>query len=124
MAMHDKSFNVDIPPAVSQAFSEHVDQQGYTKWRAIMGAVKAYMALPADIQVFVNNPDTTVKQAKKVIAVSYTDKFRLKVLDTPPKRVPEIDAAFWGQVWEAIQGLRVASQTKPASRKGKAVKSR
>ncbi len=89
-----------------------------------MGALKAYMALPADIQVFVNNPDTTAKQAKKMIAVSYTDKFRLKVLDNPPKRVPEIDAAFWGQVWEAIQGLRVASQTKRASGKDKAAKSR
>ena len=80
MSMHKKSFTVDVPTDVSTAFSKHIEDQGYTKWKAIMGALKAYMVLPPDVQVFVNNPNTTVKQARKKIADCYGDQLRLELL--------------------------------------------
>ncbi len=84
MSTNPKSFTVDVPVEVSEAFSEHVDQQGYTKWRAVMGALKAYMVLPPEAQVFVNNPNTTVKQVQKMIAQCYEDKVLLELLGKLP----------------------------------------
>ena len=49
--MHKKSFNVDVSDAVSDEFSAQVDERGYTKYRAVEGALRVFMALPADIQV-------------------------------------------------------------------------
>lgn len=82
MSTNPKSFTVDVPVGVCEAFSEHIDEQGYTKWRAVMGALKTYMTLPAEVQVFVNNPNTTVKQVQKMIIQSYGDKLRLELLET------------------------------------------
>lgn len=95
MTMHQKSFTVDVPPEVSSVFSEHIEAQGYTKWKAVMGALKAYMVLPAEVQVFVNNPNTTVKQAKKKIAESYGDKLRLELLGklTPEQQMFLVETA-------------------------------
>lgn len=51
MAMHKKPFTVDINEKVSDAFSAQVEQRGFTKYRAIEGALRAFMVLPADLQV-------------------------------------------------------------------------
>jgi len=51
MAQHKKSFNVDVDSALSDAFSAQVDERGYTKYRAIEGALRAYMAMPTELQV-------------------------------------------------------------------------
>lgn len=95
MGTNQKSFTVDVPVEVSEVFSEHVDTQGYTKWRAVMGALKAYMVLPPEVQVFVNNPNTTVKQARKMIAQSYGDKLLLELLGklTPHQQMFLIETA-------------------------------
>ncbi len=95
MGTNQKSFTVDVPVEVSEAFSDHIDEQGYTKWRAVMGALKAYMVLPPEVQVFVNNPNTTVKQAKKMITDSYGDKLRLDLLGklTPQQQMFLVETA-------------------------------
>ena len=50
MAMHKKSFNVDIDEKLSDEFTAQIDKRGYTKYRAIEGALRAFMALPLEIQ--------------------------------------------------------------------------
>lgn len=82
MSMHEKSFNVDVPPEVSQAFTDHIDGSGYTKWKAIMGALKVYMLLPADVQVCANNPSKMSDDVRATMDRVYEDRFRLKFLDT------------------------------------------
>lgn len=56
MAMHQKSFNVDIDEKISDAFSAQVEQQGYVKYRAIEGALRVFMSLPLELQSqFISN---------------------------------------------------------------------
>lgn len=49
--MHKKTFTVDVDEELSEAFSKQVDERGYTKYRALEGSIRAFMAIPADIQV-------------------------------------------------------------------------
>jgi hypothetical protein len=51
MAMHKKTFTVDVNDDLSEAFSAQVDERGYTKYRALEGAMRAFVALPAEVQV-------------------------------------------------------------------------
>lgn len=51
MAMHKKPFNVDVNDEISEAFSMLCDERGYTKYRALEGALRAFIALPDEIQV-------------------------------------------------------------------------
>jgi len=51
MAMHKKSFNVDVDEKLSDEFSAQVEQRGYTKYRAIEGALRGFMVLSAENQV-------------------------------------------------------------------------
>lgn len=51
MAMHRKAFNVDIDDTLSDDFARQTLSRGYTKYRAIEGALRAFLALPPDIQV-------------------------------------------------------------------------
>lgn len=95
MGTNPKSFTVDVPVEVSEAFSDHADEQGYTKWKAVMGALKAYMVLPPEVQVFVNNPNTTIKQVREMIFQCYGDKVLLELLAdlTPGQQVFLIETA-------------------------------
>ncbi len=80
MSTNPKSFTVDVPVEVSEAFSDHADAQGYTKWKAIMGALKVYMVLPAEAQVCANNANTTVSDVRVAMEKAYEDGFRLRFL--------------------------------------------
>lgn len=51
MAMHKKTFTVDVDDGLSEAFSTQVSKRGYTKYRAIEGALRAFMAIPPEAQV-------------------------------------------------------------------------
>lgn len=51
MAMHKKTFTVDVDDELSEAFSAQVDVCGYTKYRALEGALRAFMAIPPEAQV-------------------------------------------------------------------------
>jgi len=46
-----KNFSVNIDEKLCDEFSEHVDNNGYTKYRAIEGALRAFMVMPSDAQV-------------------------------------------------------------------------
>lgn len=51
MVMHKKTFTVDVDDALSEVFSTLCDERGYTKYRALEGAIRAFIALPDEIQV-------------------------------------------------------------------------
>jgi septation ring formation regulator EzrA len=51
MAKNEKSFGIKIDPELSERFSEHVLERGYTKYRAIEAALRAFIALPPEVQV-------------------------------------------------------------------------
>lgn len=51
MAMHKKTFTVDVDDGLSEAFSAQVDERGYTKYRALEGALRAFIAIPPEAQV-------------------------------------------------------------------------
>lgn len=55
MAMHKKPFTVDVDDDVSEAFSDQIEVRGYIKYRAIEGALRAFMALPPELQVQLMN---------------------------------------------------------------------
>ena len=46
-----KNFSVNVNEALSDEFSAQVDDRGYTKYRAIEGALRAFMVLSPDEQV-------------------------------------------------------------------------
>lgn len=54
------NFNVNVDENIASLFSEQIDEKGYTKYRAIEGALKAFISLPDQVQVALmkaNNPD-------------------------------------------------------------------
>lgn len=51
MANSRKSFGVDIEETLSESFSAQIDERGYTKYRAVEGALRAFLVLPAELQV-------------------------------------------------------------------------
>lgn len=75
-----KPFTVDIWEDLSDEFEEFRVQAGFTKWQAISGALRAYMALPADVQVALNAPEMTVESAGKLIADKICDLERNRLL--------------------------------------------
>lgn len=75
-----KPFTVDIWEGLSDDFEEFRIKAGFTKWQAITGALRAYMALPADIQVALNAPDMTVETAGKLITDKICDLERIRLL--------------------------------------------
>lgn len=75
-----RSFTVDIVEDLSDEFEDFRVKAGFTKWQAITGALKAYMALPADVQVALNSPDMTVNAAGKLITDKICDLERIRLL--------------------------------------------
>ena len=95
MGTNPKSFTVDVPPEVSRAFSDHADEQGYTKWKAVMGALRVYMVLSPDAQVCANNLNKTLTDLGAVMEKVYRDALLLKFLEalTPEQQAFVIEAA-------------------------------
>ncbi len=75
-----KPFTVDIWEDLSDEFEEFRIKTGFTKWQAISGALRAYMSLPADVQVALNAPDMTVIDAGKLITDKICDLERIRLL--------------------------------------------
>jgi len=65
-----KNFSCNIEPEVAEAFSAQVDVRGYTKYRAIEGAIRAFLAIPPEAQVALmsNNAD-----AKEILLNTFRD---------------------------------------------------
>ena len=57
MAMHEKAFNVDISDDLADKFSALAEKLAMHKYRVIEGAVRAFLVLPADVQVAVITAD-------------------------------------------------------------------
>lgn len=51
MVMHKKTFTVDVNDELSEAFTTQCDERGYTKYRALEGAMRAFISLPDEVQV-------------------------------------------------------------------------
>jgi len=61
MSRKEKSFGISIEEKLSEAFSTLCYERGYTKYRAIEGALRAFIALPDELQVALmkgSNQDT------------------------------------------------------------------
>ncbi|MHC4207359.1 MAG: hypothetical protein ACYSTT_22110 [Planctomycetota bacterium] len=80
MAMHKKTFTVDVDDDLSEAFSAQVDERGYTKYRAIEGAMRAFVALPPEVQVSLMS--NKIDDTYGVIVRSLLEKEVLAHLDT------------------------------------------
>lgn len=46
-----KNFNVNINENLAEKFADQIEKRGYTKYRAIEGALVAFMKLPIEEQV-------------------------------------------------------------------------
>ena len=46
-----KNFNVNVDEKIADEFSKQIDERGYTKYRAIEGAMKAFISFPDELQV-------------------------------------------------------------------------
>jgi len=56
-----KNFNVNIDESLAEEFSIHIDARGFTKYRAVEGALRAFMALPAEVQTrLIANQNTDI----------------------------------------------------------------
>lgn len=51
MTNEQKNFNVNVDAKLSDVFSEQAEQRGYTKYRAVEGALRAFIVLPPELQV-------------------------------------------------------------------------
>ena len=78
MVMNKKSFNVDVSDEVSELFTAQTSGRGYTKYKAIEGALRAYMALPREIQVLLNEGNT--KDVYAMLVEGLVDREILKRL--------------------------------------------
>jgi len=64
--MHNKSFNVDVNENLSDEFSNQISERGYTKYRAIEGALRAFMALsPAEQVQWMSQGNSVQPQGKQ-----------------------------------------------------------
>lgn len=75
-----KSFNVEIWVDLADEFEDFRVKSGFTKWQVLTGALRAYMSLPADVQVALNAPDLTVDAAGKLIVDKICDLERIRLL--------------------------------------------
>ena len=89
MAMHSNPFTVDVPDDISSAFTEICERLELTKWKAIAGALKAYLSLEEDAQLYLHRTSTTIEDAKKLISQSFIQAERKRVLG---KLSPEQEA--------------------------------
>lgn len=50
MVMHKKTFSVDVDDELSERFSAQVEERGQIKYRALEGAIRAWLVLPKAVQ--------------------------------------------------------------------------
>lgn len=93
MAMHKKPFNVDVNDALSEAFSTLCDERGYTKYRALEGALRAFISLPDELQVALMK--STNQDTYKLLVHGLRDIELIKGLQalTPEQRLILIESS-------------------------------
>jgi len=64
-----KAFTVDADEFLSEKFSKQVLDRGYTKYRAIEGAMRLWLNLPTEMQAtLIENPDLDMKDISDFLA--------------------------------------------------------
>lgn len=81
-----KPFTVTIPEGPATAFGDHIERRGYLKWTAILGALRAYMALPPELQVWLNDPTATMTDPE--VAEKMCDYFAARRREDLLARLP------------------------------------
>jgi len=72
MVNERKSVGIDINVELSNAFSEQLEERGYIKYRAVEGAIRAFMALPPELQVeIMSKPNNDIYE---ILTVAFRDK--------------------------------------------------
>ncbi len=71
MGMHKNAFTVDVNEELSNSFSSQVEERAYTKYRAIEGALRLFMALDPGRQVALMSPEGD-KAAEDIVQGSET----------------------------------------------------
>jgi len=88
-----KNFNVNVDEKIADKFSEQIELRGYTKYRAIEGAMKAFTALPDQLQVALMK--STNQDTYKLLVHGLRDIELIKGLQalTPEQRLILIESA-------------------------------
>jgi len=98
----------EVRPEISETFAKHVENKGYNKTRALEGAMRAFMAMPADLQVrFMSQDEQERKDAATVLHIGLEKRAHLK------KRLARrvVGAAVFSiitimLVWSLFSGIR------------------
>lgn len=88
-----KNFSCNIDPKVADRFSAQVDEKGYTKYRAIEGAIRAFISLPDELQVALMK--STNQDTYKLLVQGLRDIELIKGLQdlTPEQRLILIESS-------------------------------
>lgn len=86
MVMNKKAFNVDVDKEVSEKFSEQVIDRGYTKYRAVEAALRAFCVLPEEAQV-------KLMSNKKDPELILIDTYREKALEYDLSKISPVKRA-------------------------------
>lgn len=104
--MNKVSFNHNIEAELEEIFSNVVERVGGHKYEHVEGAVKAYLALPDEIQDYLRRQTTNTKSAEIKISAYYRDKDSQNLLDSlPPADRAKVIAI-------AKETLKIVSQKK------------
>jgi hypothetical protein len=83
----------ETSPEISEAFVDYVANKGYGKSRALEGAIKVFMSLPADLQIRFMNRETSVQTDRDVVAAVVKE-----ILEKKPTRKKSIVRSVIGTV--------------------------
>lgn len=89
----EKNVTAYINPQVAEAFSMICDERGYTKYRAIEGAIRAFISLPDELQVALMK--STNQDSYKLLVHGLRDIELIKGLQalTPEQRLILIESS-------------------------------
>ena len=59
---NEERYSGEVQPEISEVFTKHVENKGYNKTRALEGAMRAFMAIPAGLQVKFMSRDAQERQ--------------------------------------------------------------
>lgn len=87
------NFNVNVDEKIAEMFSTICDERGYTKYRAIEGALRAFISLPDELQVSLMK--STNQDAYKLLVQGLRDIELIKGLQdlTPEQRLILIESS-------------------------------
>ena len=65
--MAKKIFSAELTETVLEAFSEHVTERRYVKYRAVEAGMKLFMALPSEMQVTSMQEDVSAEELRLLL---------------------------------------------------------